>query len=253
MSDAGARVKTLIVDDEPIARAGLRRLLDEIEWIECVGEAANGTDALQAIATLRPELVFLDIAMPGLSGVEVLRRLDDPPYVVFTTAFAEHAITAFELGAIDYLLKPFGAERLEASLSRVRAAIGEPRLSMLDRVGEAFGHGPISRLFVRSGRAVVPLAVAEVERFEAVGDYVCVCIGAAQHLLHVSLNRLEQRLDAQQFVRIHRAHIVNLDFVATFKRELAGNVIAEMRSGNRLPVSRAKAQELRARLRNAVS
>ena len=250
MNDAAARVKTLVVDDEPIARAGLRRLLGEVEWIQCVGEASNGNDALQAIATLRPELVFLDIAMPGLSGVEVLRRLDDPPYVVFTTAFAEHAITAFELGAIDYLLKPFGAERLNASVSRVRAAIGEPRLSMLDRIGEAFGRGPISRLFVRSGRAVTPLSVLDVERIEAVGDYVCVHIGAAQHLLHVSLNRLEQRLDPQRFLRIHRAHIVNLDFVAAFKRELAGNVVADMRRGDRLPVSRAKAQELRARLRD---
>jgi two-component system, LytTR family, response regulator len=252
MTDGVSRVKTLIVDDEPIARAGLRRLLAEVEWIDCVGDASNGNDALQAIASLRPELVFLDIAMPGLSGVDVLRQLDDPPYVVFTTAFAEHAITAFELGAIDYLLKPFGAERLQASLSRVRAAIGEPRLSMLDRMGEAFGHGPISRLFVRSGRAVTPLAVVDVDRFEAVGDYVCAFIGATHHLLHVSLNRLEQRLDAQRFMRIHRAHIVNLDCVIAFKRELTGNVVAQMRDGNRVPVSRAKAQELRGRLRDGV-
>src|SRR5689334_21076623 len=110
----GARVTALIVDDEPIARAGLRRMLAEVDWISCVGEAANGPDALRAIESLQPELVFLDIEMPGLSGIDLLRSLERPPYVVFTTAYAEHAVAAFELGAIDYLHKPFGSERLHA-------------------------------------------------------------------------------------------------------------------------------------------
>jgi two-component system LytT family response regulator len=240
------RVPALIVDDEPIARAGLRRMLGEVEWIDCVGEAANGAEALRAIETLRPELVFLDIEMPGLSGIDVLRALPRPPYVVFTTAYAEHAVAAFELGAVDYLLKPFGPERLLASLERVRAALGEPRAAFLDRIGEALSRGPMSRLFVRSGRNIMPVAVTSVVWFEAVGDYVAAHTATgAQHLLHLSLNRLEERLDARRFARVHRAHIVNLDHVAAFRRQLTGQVVAELRDGTKLPVSRAKAQELR--------
>jgi two-component system LytT family response regulator len=240
-----ATVPALIVDDEPIARAGLRRMLGEVKWVRCVGEAANGPEAIQAIATLRPELVFLDVEMPGLSGIDVLRSLQHPPYVVFTTAYAEHAVAAFELGAIDYLLKPFGAERLLASLERVRAALGEPRAALLDRIGEALSRGTMSRLFVRTGRSIVPIAVSTIAWFEAVGDYVAAHAGDAQHLLHLSLNRLEERLDPQRFARIHRTHIVNLDHVAAFRRQLTGQVVAELRDGTRLTVSRAKAQELR--------
>ena len=239
------RVAALIVDDEPIARAGLRHMLEESDWIVCVGEAASGPEALQAIHARQPELLFLDIEMPGLSGVDVLRSLEQPPYVVFTTAYAEHAVCAFELGAIDYLLKPFGAERLQASLERVRAALGEPRAVLLDRIGEAFSRGPMSRLFVRSGRSILPVAVTLITRFEAVGDYVAAHIEDKQHLLHLSLGRLEERLDPRQFTRIHRAHIVNINHVAAFRRQLNGQVVAELSDGSRLPVSRAKAQELR--------
>lgn len=238
-------VSALIVDDEPIARAGLRRLLAEETWLDCVGDAANGIDARAAIESLRPDLVFLDIEMPGLSGLDLLRSLADPPYVVFTTAYAEHAVAAFELGALDYLLKPFGAERLRACLERVRAALGEPRAAVADRLGEALSRGPMSRLFVRTGRSIVPVAVESIVRFEAVGDYVAVHCGDSQHLLHVALGRIEERLDARRFARIHRAHLVNLDRVAAFRRQLNGQVVAELDDGTKLPVSRAKAQELR--------
>lgn len=246
MSD---RVAVLVADDEPIARAGLRRLLGDQTWLECVGEAANGVEARTAIESLRPDLVFLDIEMPGLSGLELLRSLADPPYVVFTTAYAEHAVTAFELGALDYLLKPFGSERLTACLDRVRAAFGEPRTAVADRLGEALSRAPMSRLFVRTGRSIVPISVESIVRFEAVGDYVAVHCGDAQHLLHLSLGRIEERLDARRFARIHRAHIVNLDRVAAFRRQLNGQVVAELDDGTKLPVSRTKAQELRALVR----
>jgi two-component system LytT family response regulator len=244
------RVATLVVDDEPIARAGLRRMLAEHEWIDLAGEAASGPEALAAMQTLRPELVFLDIEMPGLSGVEVLRALERPPYVVFTTAHAEHAVGAFELGAIDYLLKPFGAERLQASLERVRAALGEPRTALLDRFAEALSRRPMSRLFVRSGRSIMAVAVETIGWFEAVGDYVAAHAGATTHLLHLSLGRLEERLDPQRFARIHRTHIVNLDHVAAFRRQLTGHYLAELRDGTRLAVSRARAQELRSLVRS---
>jgi len=241
----GSPVTVLIADDEPVARAGLRHLLADVDWVECVGEATNGTSAIEAIERLRPELVFLDIQMPGLLGTEVVERLTHNPLVVFTTAYAEHAITAFELGAVDYLLKPFGPERFNAALDRLRAAFGEPAPPAFERLGEALGPGPINRIFVRNGRAIVPMAVDTISWFEALGDYVALHAGATTHLVHVSLNRLERRLDPRRFARIHRTHIVNLDHVDAFRRQDAGRLVAHMRDGSVLAVSRAKAQDLR--------
>jgi two-component system LytT family response regulator len=240
------RVTTVIADDEPVARAGLRDMLAPVSWIACVGEAASGSAAVAAINQLRPELVFLDIQMPGLLGTEVLRQTSHQPFVVFTTAYAEHAVTAFELGALDYLLKPFGPDRLTSTLDRVRAALGEPAAaSALDRLSVAFARGPLSRLFVRSGGAIIPVAVDDVVWFEARGDYVAAHLVVGRHLLHLSLNRLEARLDPNRFARIHRTHIVNLDRVISFRREGRGRVIAELAGGVRLPVSRTRAQDLR--------
>ena len=248
MRDA-AKVSTLIVDDEPAARAGMRRILADVEWIECVGEASNGLAAIEAIDSLKPELVFLDIQMPGLLGTDVLRRARHRPFVVFTTAYAQHAVTAFELGALDYLLKPFGEDRLRSTLDRVRAAIGEPRASSLDRFGEAMSRAPMSRLFVRTGRSIVPIAVDDIAWFESVGDYIAAHVGDTQHLLHLSLNQLEERLDRRRFVRIHRTCIVNLDHVAAFRRDLGGQLSAELKNGESLQVSRSKARDLRALVR----
>ena len=240
------RVTTLIADDEPLARAGLRAMLASIDWITCVGEAANGPAALVSIDTLRPELVFLDIQMPGLPGTEVMRRATHTPYVIFTTAWAQHAAEAFELGALDYLLKPFGADRLALTLERVHAMFGEPVVaSALDRYREGLHGRPISRLFVRSGRAIIPIAVDSVSWFAADGDYVAVHVGRSRHLVHVALSRLEARLDPARFVRIHRTSIVNLDHVKAFKRLGKGRLVAELIDGKLLEVSRSKARELR--------
>jgi two-component system LytT family response regulator len=243
-------VTALIADDEPVARAGLRHLLKGQPWLRCVGEAADGPAALAEIERLRPELVFMDIQMPGLLGTEVLQQLlvrgaAPAPLVVFTTAHAQHAVTAFELGALDYLLKPFGAERLQATLERVRAALGEPCPPALERLAELLGRGPLTRLFVRSAGAIVPVTVAEVSHFEAEGDYVAVHAGGAQHLLHIALARLEDRLDPARFVRIHRNCIVNLDAVQRFRRLASGQLSAELRDGPALPVSRSRSQALR--------
>jgi two-component system LytT family response regulator len=184
--------------------------------------------------------------MPGLLGTAVLGRLTHRPFAVFTTAYAEHAVTAFELGAVDYLLKPFGAARLSATMERVRAALGEPSTDApVDRLGEVLGKGPLQRLFVRSGGAITPLPVASVLWFEADGDYVVAHTERGRHVLSLSLSRLEARLDAKRFVRIHRAHIVNLDQVVAFRRHGKGGMVAALRGGGQLAVSRAKAQELR--------
>lgn len=228
-----------------MARAGLREMLSSVGWLTIVGEASNGPAAAEAIERLRPDLVFLDIQMPGVLGTEVLKTVQHQPYVVFTTAFAQHAATAFELGALDYLLKPFGQERLLKSLERVRAALGEPNaLPAFDRLREAIGSGPMTRLFVRTGAGVVPVAVSSVHWFEASGDYVTAHTATGRHLMHVSLGRIESRLDPARFVRIHRTHVVNLDHVAAFRRTGRG-FVAELKSGVKLPVSRERAKEIR--------
>ena len=244
-----ARVTVLVAEDEPPARAGLRALLDEVEWLSCVGEAASGPAAVAAIDALKPDLVFLDIEMPGCSGLDVLRRAAHRAHVVFTTAYAEHAVAAFELGAIDYLLKPYSAERLAFALDRARAALGEPAGAALDRLGEALAQGPMTRLFVRSGRRVLAVPVERIARFEAIGDYVAAHADGESHVLHLPLAKLEQRLEPTRFVRIHRSHVVNLDFVAAFRRRLDGRVEADLRDGTKLPVSRERARTLRANAR----
>jgi two-component system LytT family response regulator len=221
-------------------------MLTKFEWIEVVAEAVDGDSAVEAINRLRPELVFLDVQMPGLLGTEVLHRIEHQPYVIFTTAFSQHAVSAFELGAVDYLLKPFGPARLGAAMERIRGAIGEPApAAALERLSGAMSGGPISRLFVRSGGNLVPVPISDVVSFEADDDYVIAHTDRKSHALNLSLTRLEERLDPKRFVRVHRAHIVNLDQVRAFKRDSRGNLEAELSDGRRVPVSRARAQELR--------
>jgi two-component system LytT family response regulator len=239
------KVGALIADDEPIAREGLRAMLAETEWISVVGEVGSGPATVDAINTLRPDLVFLDIEMPGMLGTEVLTRVEHQPFVVFTTAHAQHAVSGFELGALDYLLKPFGPARLERCLERVRAAMGEPSTpSALSRLSEALSRGPMTRLFVRSGGGIIPVAVRDVAWFESSGDYVIAHSGKTRYMLHLPLARLEARLDPERFVRVHRTHIVNLDHVASFKRK-DGKLVAVMADRREVPVSRERAKELR--------
>jgi two-component system LytT family response regulator len=240
-------VTVVIADDEPVARAGLRDMLTAFDWLVIVGEAAHGPAALETIDRLRPELVFLDIQMPGLLGTDVLSRLSHQPYVVFTTAHSQHAAAAFELGALDYVLKPFGPERLAKALERVRAALGEPSAApAMDRLREALSSGPMTRLFVRSGPSVIPVAVSGVSWFEASGDYVTAHVGRVRYLMHVSLARLEARLDTTKFLRIHRTHIVNVDHVVAFRKQGKGQLRAELTDGTSLTVSRDRAKEIRA-------
>lgn len=240
------RVSAFLADDEPIARAGLRAMLSAFPWVEVIGEAADGSQAVAAIEQLRPELAFLDVQMPGLLGTEVLRRLSWRPYVIFTTAYSAHAVQAFELGAVDYLLKPFGPTRLASALQRVQSAIGEPAsVDAVERFSGALGQGPISRLFVRVGGQVRPLSIEQVQHIEADGDYVIVHTNEARHTLHLSLARLEERLDPAVFVRVHRAHLVNLTRVSAFRPDVRGNLEAVMDDGTRVPVSRSRAQDIR--------
>jgi two-component system LytT family response regulator len=239
-------VTAFLAEDEPVARAGLRAMLGAFEWMTVIGEAADGESTVRGVEALRPDVLFLDVQMPGVLGTEVLRRLTWRPYVIFTTAYSEHAVSAFELGAVDYLLKPFGPSRLAAALERVRTTIGRPtQVDPIERLSGALGSGPISRLFVRVGSSLVPLPLEHVSRFEADGDYVIAHAGDARHVLHLALSRLEQRLDGTAFIRVHRTHVVNLAHVRSFKPDERGNLVAVMAEGTRVPVSRSRAKAIR--------
>ncbi|MFN0097048.1 MAG: LytR/AlgR family response regulator transcription factor [Gemmatimonadaceae bacterium] len=245
-----ARRRAVIVEDETIARETLHAMLDEVPWLSVVGVAASGPDALAVIERERPELVFLDIELPGLSGLDVVRHLSAPPLVVFTTAYNEHAVAAFELAALDYLLKPFGRDRLDTALNRARRVLDEGAPAMTqERVAQALDAParaePLTRFFVRDRGKLVLLWTHEVERLEADDDYVHVVVKGRAHLVYLTLNDFERRLDPLKFVRIHRTHMVNLDFVSHLNPVDGGRIEVLMRDGTRLTASRTRSRELR--------
>jgi two-component system LytT family response regulator len=244
------KTRALVVEDESIARRQLCDLIGEVDWIECVGEAADGRTAVSLIDSLAPDLVFLDIEMPELNGLDVLREITHDPAVVFTTAYHKFAVAAFELEAIDYLLKPFGRDRLAAALERVRRAVrddGDVPLSR--RAHEAIDHlggsGPLSRIFVRDRGRLLPIAIGDIERLEADDDYVAVHSRGRRYLVYLGMNEFEATLDPDRFLRIHRSHIINLDHMAAMLPFDATRLQVEMKDGTRLVASRTRSRELR--------
>jgi len=241
------KVRCIVVDDEPLARLRLRDQILDVPWLECVGEAADGTAAIRVIDSLRPEIVFLDIELPGLSGLEVLGRVRHRPAVIFTTAFDRYAVAAFELSAVDYLLKPFGRARFEAAIDRVRQGldVADPGRGV-ERARQALSSSErLQRLFVRERGKIVPIALHVIERFEAQDDYVLVHVAGRRHLVHVTLSDLERRLDPECFLRVHRSHIVNVDHVAELVRGTDGRLEVRMRDGTGLLASRVRSRALR--------
>jgi two-component system LytT family response regulator len=243
-------MRTVVVEDEVLAREELRDLLREIPWIEWVGEAGDGHSAVRLIEAAAPELVFLDVQLPEFDGLEVLRRVSGAPYVVFTTAHDRYAVTAFELGALDYLLKPFGAERLATTLERVRRHVVQPpSVRVTERADEILPHrGALRRVFVRSGGRILPVSTEEVERIESDGDYAALHANGRRFLVHVPIGELEQRLDPERFVRVHRSHIVNLELVTALEPYDAHRLLVEMASGAKVLASRSRTQLLRDRI-----
>jgi two-component system LytT family response regulator len=228
-------VRALIVDDEPLARRELRRLLAAHPEVEVVGEAGSAAEAERAIAAVAPELMFLDIQMPQRTGLQLLESLEDAPQVVFTTAYDEHALRAFEVGALDYLLKPIVPARLGAALGRVRERIGAgPRREWL---------APDRPMLVRQGERSLLVRLGDVAWIEAAGNYVQLHVGEHRPLLLHSMAAIERRLDPERFFRASRGALVNLDHVERFDTGVRGELIARLRGGASVPFSRRRTVE----------
>src|SRR5580693_5391180 len=236
----------LIADDEPMARRTLREHLLSLGWAGPIQEANDGIVAIAVANEQRPDLVFLDIVMPGATGLQVLEQLDYEPKVIFTTAHDQYAVTAFELGALDYLLKPFGRDRLERVLHRAQAALNGSASALLSRARESLDPArEVSRIFVRDGSRIVPIPVAILERAQGADDYVTISTTTKQYLVSVRLSDLERRLERADFLRIHRSHLINLEYVTSIEPYDSARVQVVMKSGARIVASRTGSKRLR--------
>lgn len=241
------RVRALIAEDEAPARDSLRDYLADAPWIEVVAEAVDGRSALALAEQHKPDLLFLDVRLPELSGLEVARRISHPAEIVFTTAYDRFAVAAFEIGALDYLVKPFGRERLAAAVARVRSRLSQTGVpaSASDRVRSSLTPGPLGRLFARQGDRIVPIPVEGIRRIQAQGDYAEVHAAHGVFLLHVTLGELAARLDPGRFRQVHRSHIVNLDEVEHLRPHDDRRLAITLKDGTLVVASRAASEELR--------
>ncbi|HVU16401.1 MAG TPA: LytTR family DNA-binding domain-containing protein [Candidatus Didemnitutus sp.] len=266
-----SKIRTLVVDDEPAARRGLRLLLERDPEIELLAEAASGTEAVARILELKPDLVFLDVQMPELSGFKVLETVGTrhTPAVVFVTAYDQHALRAFEVNAVDYLLKPFEDERFEAAVRRAKAQIQRQQtdtlgaklnqlLAYLQTVPGSAAAEPRTetitreRILLKSGGDIYFLKSDEIDWIEADGDYMKFYAAGRTHLLRETMGRLEEKLDPQQFIRIHRSTIVNLSRVKKLSPSFAGEYAVILHDGTKLRLSRGYHGRLQELLKDAL-
>jgi len=243
-SDAFGTARVLICEDEPLAVRALREYLKDVDWIEVVGDARNGSDAVRLIQKLEPDLVFLDVRMPGLTGLEVLERITHHTAIIFTTAYDEYALSAFEFGALDYLVKPFGKDRLMESLDRVRVRlVGE---GLAGKTGEDHPTAYYaSRLFARHQGGIVPISVHQIVRIDATSGGVCLVTPGATFSSDASLGEVEDRLNPKEFIRIHRGHIVNLSHVSKIEKYDERRFLLRLDDGSKLVASRRGSKTLR--------
>jgi two-component system LytT family response regulator len=240
-------LRVMIVDDEELARRGLRRDLAALPGIEVVAECPDGFEAVRAATELKPGLVLLDIQMPRLDGFEVLEMLDPGLAVIFITAHDDHAIRAFEVNAVDYLLKPVDPERLRQALDRARERLRrrEPMpVAALTAAARPAGT-PLSRLLVRDGSRVHVIPIDAIEYLESQDDYVAVHTAGKTHLKQQTIAALEAGLDPRRFIRIHRSYILNLDRLDRIELYAKDSRVVILRDGTRLPLSRAGHSRLR--------
>jgi two-component system response regulator AlgR len=248
MTDA-ARLKILIADDEPLAAERLQMLLARVDGVDLVGTAHDGESAVRMAEALTPDLVLLDIAMPGLDGIEVARALsrqDKASAVVFVTAFDQFAVAAFDVAAIDYLMKPVDAERLERSIERARDYV-KLRDAGQQALRPAAPPSPwLEEFWASDLSGLVRIAARDIDRVTAERDYMRLHVGKRSWLIHHSMAALEEGLDPELFVRLHRSAIVRRDFIAGFSRNPSGRWIARLADGNEQPVGRLYSDQVRA-------
>ena len=235
-------MKALIIDDERLARKELMKLLEEHPSIEVVGEAMNAEEAVNMVNDLNPDLLFLDIQMPGKTGFQLLEELDAVPFVVFTTAYDEFALKAFEVNALDYLLKPIQADRLSETVSKIldkeksrSAAVrnADKKLGLSDQV------------FVKDGDRCWFVSLNNVRMFESDGNYIKVYFDANRPMIHKSLNALDEKLDERAFFRASRKHIINLSWVEGIEQWFNGGLMVRLRGGDKVEVSRRQAAKFK--------
>ena len=251
--NSSRRLRALIVDDEDLARRLIREYLQGHADLDIVGECENGLDAVKQIVALQPDLVFLDIQMPRLTGLEVLELTGRRAGVIFTTAYDEHAIKAFELHAVDYLLKPFSKARFDDALARARTlhtpvvsavATESPAKSGLDALVTR-KTSPLERILIRDREQVHVIAIEQVECIEAQGDYLAIHVDGKCHLKPQRISEIEEQLDATRFLRVHRSFIISLAHLQAIERPGPDRHAARLRSGKRVPISRSGYEKLR--------
>jgi two-component system, LytTR family, response regulator len=238
MSDT-QKVRAVIVDDEELARHVLRELIAAHPEIEIVAECKNGFEAVKAIGELKPDLIFLDIQMPKLDGFEVLELAGTDMAIVFTTAYDEYALKAFEVHAVDYLLKPFGAERFKTAVDQARQKLGRTlpaaEIAQASRAPGEF----LERIVVRDGTRVNVIPAEKLDYVEAQDDYVALASEGRKHLKQQTIASLEAALDPARFLRIHRSYLVNLERIAKIEPYGKDSKVAVLKDGTQLPVSRS--------------
>jgi two-component system LytT family response regulator len=249
-------LRLLIVDDEPLIRSGIRDGLSTLSDIDIVEECGSGAEAMRALASMQIDLVLLDVQMQDCTGLDVVERIGPTrmPAVIFVTAYDEYAVKAFELNAVDYLLKPFDAERLRRSVARARERIAERRQSsladQLQALLDARAKKWPERIVVKDGDRFDLVPADSIDWIESANNYVQMHCGSRQHLLSESLSSLESRLNPVRFLRVHRCHIVNLSRILAIHPLLSGTYELELRSGTRLTTGRQYKASIQALLRN---
>ncbi|MDB4448052.1 LytTR family transcriptional regulator DNA-binding domain-containing protein [bacterium] len=231
-------MRALIIDDERLARKELTNLLQEYPEIEIVGEAVNAEDAEEKIQALQPDLLFLDIQMPGKTGFELLETLDSVPDVVFTTAYDEYALKAFDFNALDYLLKPIEPDRLKETVTKL---INRPKKEAVAEIVSDQKLGPQDRVFVKDGDKCWFVKLENIRLFESDGNYIKIYFDNFKPMIHKSLNALDEKLDDRSFFRASRKHIINLTWVESIESWFNGGLMVVLRGGDKVEVSRRQA------------
>lgn len=240
-------LKTIIIDDEALARGIVREYLDDHRDINIIAECTNGFEAVKSITELNPDLIFLDIQMPKINGFEMLELLPDPPTVIFITAYDQYALKAFDVHAVDYLLKPFSKERFDEALKRARSKINKGTKENIKPIVEDVHtkHRPIERILVKDGANVHVIQSNSIDYIEAKDDYIAINANRKSYLKHYRISTLENELDPSQFVRTHRSYMVNIDRISKIELYAKDSRIAILKDGTRVPISRANYEKIR--------